>query len=523
MRPFLKNKTILLIGLVLLLTACTSQPPHYKIGVSQCSEDIWREKQNAELRMGAYFHENVELRFAAAYDSDERQVQQIDSLVDTGIDLLIVAPNQVATISPAIDRAYDKGIPVIVFERKTDSQKYTAFISADNYEMGRVMGEYIATSLKGKGNVMEIMGLKGSSPAIERHNGFTDALKAYPNIRLVATLQGDWTEESAVKAIKDYPGDLTNINFVFGQNDRMAIGARKALSSLTSHPSPLTSTKFCGIDGLPGKDGGIRLVRDSILEASYIYPTHGDQLLELAANILDGKPYSKETKLMSAIVTRENANVLLMQNEEIVRQSEYVDQLHTMSDSYLQQLDTQRVINWMAIGIIFLLLIAIVLFYRYHLNKVAMQRERIVDTLWNMKPEDIEIPQSENNTQSEDISPEGNTAEEEPETVSTAASSLFITRFKEVVEARMADSEVSVEDLAADMNLSRVQLYRKVKAVTGSSPVELLRTARLKRAYQLLATSGKNVSEVAYEVGFTAPSYFTKCFKDEFGISPSDL
>ena len=140
-----------------------------------------------------------------------------------------------------------------------------------------------------------------------------------------------------------------------------------------------------------------------------------------------------------------------------------------------------------------------------------------------MKPEDIEIPQSENNTQSEDISPEGNTAEEEPETVSTAASSLFITRFKEVVEARMADSEVSVEDLAADMNLSRVQLYRKVKAVTGSSPVELLRTARLKRAYQLLATSGKNVSEVAYEVGFTAPSYFTKCFKDEFGISPSDL
>ena len=264
-------------------------------------------------------------------------------------------------------------------------------------------------------------------------------------------------------------------------------------------------------------------MRDSILEASYIYPTHGDQLLELAANILDGKPYSKETKLMSAIVTRENANVLLMQNEEIVRQSEYVDQLHTMSDGYLQQLDTQRVINWMAIGIIFLLLIAIVLFYRYHLNKVAMQHERIVDTLWNMKPEDIEIPQSENNTQSEDLSPEGNTAEEEPETVSTAASSLFITRFKEVVEARMADSEVSVEDLAADMNLSRVQLYRKVKAVTGSSPVELLRTARLKRAYQLLATSSKNVSEVAYEVGFTAPSYFTKCFKDEFGISPSDL
>ena len=136
----MKKILIYIIILSAVLTACSPTEKKYIIGVSQCSEDIWREKQNAELRMGTYFHENVELRFAAAYDSDERQVHQIDSLVATGIDLLIVAPNQVATISPAIDRAFDKGIPVIVFERKTNSQKYTAFISADNYEMGRVMG-----------------------------------------------------------------------------------------------------------------------------------------------------------------------------------------------------------------------------------------------------------------------------------------------------------------------------------------------------------------------------------------------
>ncbi len=174
----------LLISLITLtiLCGCSGGRARYVIGVSQCSEDIWRDKQNAELLMGAYCHEDVELRFAAAYDSDERQVQQIDSLVSTGIDLLIVAPNQVATITPAIDRAFDKGIPVIVFERKTNSQKYTAFISADNYEMGRQMGEYVATQLHGKGRVLEVMGLKGSSPAIERDKGFTDALKKYAGI-----------------------------------------------------------------------------------------------------------------------------------------------------------------------------------------------------------------------------------------------------------------------------------------------------------------------------------------------------
>ena len=175
--------------------------------------------------MGAYLQDNVELRFAAAYDSDERQVQQIDSLVATGIDLLIVAPNQVATISPAIDRAFDKGIPVIVFERKTNSQKYTAFISADNYEMGRVMGRYVASQLHGKGHVLEVMGLKGSSPAIERHNGFTDALKDYPGIEIVDTLQGDWTEESAYNAMKQWlergERNAEGIDYVFGQNDRV--------------------------------------------------------------------------------------------------------------------------------------------------------------------------------------------------------------------------------------------------------------------------------------------------------------
>ena len=101
--------------------------------------------------------------------------------------------------------------------------------------------------------------------------------------------------------------------------------------------------------------------------------------------------------------------------------------------------------------------------------------------------------------------------------------SVFIARFREAVEARLSDSDLSVDDLAADMNLSRVQLYRKVKAVTGSSPVELLRTARLNRAYQLLLTTDKSVSEVAYAVGFTAPSYFTKCFKEEYGMVPGDV
>ena len=513
----MRQKVIYLFLLAAVLVSCSGNKVKYRIGVSQCSADVWRDKQNSELKLGTYFYDNIELKFAAAYDSDERQVQQIDSLLNDGIDLLIVAPNQVQTISPAIDRAYDKGIPVIVFERKTSSQKYTAFISADNYEMGHVMGEYIVSRLHGQGTVLEIKGLAGSSPSIERHKGFLDAIKEAPGIKVVGSLQGDWTESTAYEITKQWLDNNkeVRVDLVFGANDRTAMGARKAVAN--SKLNTLNSTLYCGIDGLPGENGGIQLVRDSLLDASYIYPTHGDQIIELAVNILEGKPYKKETMLMSALVTHDNAKVLLMQGEELMRQADRLDQLHNKADSYLHELGTQRVINWLAIGIIILFIVVFVLFYLYHLRKISMQRERVVNTLWNMKPEDVPAVADGNENAER---PE---ASEDAEVNEPAAVSHFITRFKEVVESRLADSDISVEDLAADMNLSRVQLYRKVKSYTGSTPVELVRTARLNQGYQLLLTTDKSVSEVAYQVGFSAPSYFTKCFKEEYGLLPGDL
>ena len=504
----------MLLGIGAMLTSCSEKKPKYIIGVSQCSEDIWRNWQNSEMRMEANFHKDVELRFTSALDDSKRQIQQIDDLVEGGINLLIVAPNQLSSVSPAIDRAYDKGIPVIVFERKTDSQKYTAFVSADNYEMGRQMGRYVVTRLQGKGRVMEILGLEGSSPAEERRKGFADALKN-TDVEVVATIQGDWTEAKAYQAVKGYKGDFTSIDLVFGHNDRSALGARKAFRErMNASALPL----FCGIDGLPGENGGIRQVRDSLLDATYIYPTRGDQLLQLALDILNGKPYEKETMLTSALVTPENAEVLFLESDEVMRQAQNLEKLQIQASGYLKQLATQRTITLLALILIALLVLAMVLFYLYHRSKVTARREHVVNTLWNM-----EIPASEESKPKEGAT-EASTQDSTPHDDSeNDAEPLFIVHFKDVVEARLGDSDLSVDDLAAAMNLSRVQLYRKVKAISGSSPVELLRTARLNRGYQLLLTTGKNISEVAYEVGFTAPSYFTKCFKDEFGVSPSDL
>ena len=718
---------LIIIG---LLASCSQDAPKYRIGVSQCSDDIWRDKQNSELQIGAYFHDNVELRFAAAYDSDERQIQQIDSLVATGIDLLIVAPNQVSTISSAIDRAYDKGIPVIVFERKTNSKKYTAYMGADNYEMGHLMGDYVASRLNGRGRIIEVMGLKGSSPAIERHNGFRDAISQHPNVQVVATLQGDWTEPTAYKIVKQWldKNHDDGIDLVFGMNDRTAMGARKAFSE-ASCPLPL----FCGIDGLPGENGGITLVRDSLLDASYIYPTHGDKLIQLAVDILEGRPYEKETKLMSALVTQDNARVLLMESEEMMRQSQYLEQLHEKANQYLDQLSNQRMLTFLALAAIFLLLALLAGIYMYYLQRARIQDERtqmereqldfytqvshelrtpltliegplaqlaetpdiknasagasdlfaivrrnthhltqLINKMLDaqvgaprgsMTGEQIDaitasqeagthaqgtLPDEEAPTvlivddnadiraylrnilqsryrllEAEDgkhglavareqvpdlivsdvmmpvmnglefcqqvkrdvisshipvilltaralnqhqiegyqsgadayitkpFSPElllaridnllhsrhqlrdlwsknpvepgaARLEEATPAAGGDLIEDAFISRFKKVVEEHMGDSNASVEELAAMMGLSRVQLYRKVKALTGNTPVDLLRKARLSRARELLTSTQLTVSEIAYQVGFASPSYFTKCYKDEYGVVPGE-
>ena len=534
-----KYSYLLIIPLLCLL-ACSRQPASFRIGVSQCSEDIWRDKLNSELRMAAYAHEGVDLLFASADDSDERQVQQIDSFLDVGIDLLVVAPNQVGTISPAIDRAYDRGVPVIVYERKTDSRNFTAYMGADNRLMGRQMGEFVCQRMKNRARVLEVMGLNGSSPAIERHEGFAEALAQHPEMVLVDALQGDWTEDSGYEAVMNYKGDLSQIDVVFGQNDRMAQGARRAFIEKLGSDERVKSgrTLFCGIDGLTGEQGGIALVRDSILEASYIYPTHGDEVLDLALAILEGKPFPAETPLQGALVTRQNANVLLLQAKETDRQTQQVDRLHALADNYFARLNQQRLLTLLAFGVVALLLVAIFLFYLYYRGRVGLQRERVLNNLWNIEPNlsSAVASQAEVNTGSQEgdegaleENPPSAPAEQETENeaaeaeLSDASASAFISRFRGFVESRMTNSELSIEDLASDMNLSRVQLYRKVKAITGSSPVELLRTARLNRGYQLLLTTDKTVSEVAYAVGFSAPAYFTKCFKDEFGMVPGDV
>ena len=362
----------ILLASVLLASCGAGGRQRYVIGVSQCSEDTWREKLNNELRVAALYYNNVELRISSANDDVRLQTRQIDNFVQQGVDLLIVAPGQVS-ISPAIDRAYAKGIPVIIFDRRTRSDKYTAYIGADNVEIGASMGEYLAAAHPRGARILELCGLPSSSPAIERSRGFDSVAASHPELRIVQRLHADWTEQGAYRVVDSLlAARYAAFDCVFAHNDRMAMGARKAAAR---HGIDIGKMQFCGIDAMPQAGGGMQLVRDGVLMASYIYPTRGDEVMRLAVNILTGRGYKRENRLSAALVTRDNARVLLMQNEETERQQEHLSALRKRVDDTASDFNTQRIYLLVLLVGVVILMVACAYAVNAYLTKARINRQ----------------------------------------------------------------------------------------------------------------------------------------------------
>ena len=381
-----KLHLIIYVAIIVLLTGCAQQPRKYVIGVSQCSEDTWRDKLNDELKMGEYLNDSLIVKLASSNDDNMLQNKQVNQFIDEGVDLLIVSPNQLSAISKAVERAYDKGIPVILYDRKTNSDKYTAFIGCDNYTIGKSMGTFIAQQLQGKGRIVEIRGLEGSSPALERHRGFMDAIKPYPGLQVVASEGGNWKEEGGIQAMKRILKQTQDFDYVFAHNDCLAWGAYVAARQMKVK----RNYKYTGVDGMATEGGGLELVRDGIFEASYLYPTKGDEVIALAMKILKHQPYERDNYLSTSIITQANAALTLMEARDAERQTHNLKTLHKQVNQYLSDYNSQKV---MLIGLclfLFVCLAAAALIFRGYLIKVKLN-ETLAKTNGELKRLNVEL------------------------------------------------------------------------------------------------------------------------------------
>lgn len=727
----LNYKSLLLLVALFTLAGCTSNYK-YKIGVSQCVGGPWREKANNEMLSAQHLYDNdVKVIIRNADNSNERQCQQIDSLVDEGVDLLIVSPNDYNVLNKSLQRACDKNIPIVFFDRTTSLQHYAAYIGGDNVDAGRSMAEYAVSlcrdSVRVNGRkpvVLEITGPLELTPDIDRNKGFVGCISRHTDIDY-QHCASQWTYDDTHRVMTHWlkAGNIADV--VFCHSDLAALAAYDAAKSMGMEKDMY----FLGVDALPGKGEGIEAVQQHRLTASYIYPTHGEEVIALALRILEGKPFQRVNNMKSFVVTPQNVVDVSLSSNALMRQNQYLATIQSKFEAYLGFYHTQRTLLIVSLLVILFLIVAVFATWRaVRATRRANRRMRelnneqtrfftnashqlrtpltliagpvsqlaegkgdskqLIDIVRRNVEQlqrlvgDVLLFRRENSATIEDTSVITNeqlsaslksvqesrhnkmindntdelatvlivddnadmraylrtllldsyyvieaadgqsgmklAVESVPDIVvsdvmmpvmdgltfctrlkqheatshipvllltarsseqqhieglqtgadaymtkpfsadlllaniasllnnrqalrrafaakvaevdtvvsadgSSTPDSFFLNRFMKAMDKNLSNTKLKIDDLGDELGLSRVQLYRKVKALTGMTPVEILREARLKRAMQLLKTTDKTVAEIAYEVGFATPGYFSSCFKKQFDKYPTEI
>lgn len=334
----------LFVILVILLSAGCDRPKDYRIGVSQCSDDDWRRKMNAEISRELMFYPDATAEIRSADDSNEKQIADIQYFIDNDFDIIIAAPNEAEALTPVISEAYEKGIPVVLFDRNINGDSFTAWQGADNVSIGRAAARH-ALSVAGKdAPILEIRGLRGSTPAEERYRGF----HSVDGINVVGEAYGNWNYENAYTAADSLLAAHPEAAVVYAHNDRMAIAASDAARKHGLSPY------IIGIDAAP--EIGMVAVADSVIDATFLYPTEGHHLIHTAMAILKDEPYDTLVRLpASAPVMASNVGILLLQNETLAQETMRMEQLKAEVDEYWSQHTSQTALLY-AGGVIVVLL-----------------------------------------------------------------------------------------------------------------------------------------------------------------------
>ena len=732
------NTLFIMLAVLILATGCTSNYK-YKIGVSQCVGGRWREKANIEMLSAQHLYDtDVKVIIKNADNRNERQCLQIDSLINEGVDLLVVSPNDYHALNGSLQRAREKNIPIVFFDRTTAMKDYTAYIGGDNIEAGRKMAEYAAMlcrdSVRTEGRqpiVLEMTGPLEISPAAQRHKGFSEAISRYSYIDY-HHVPSKWSYDDCKRIMQEWLKEGKTVDVVFCHSDLAAIGAYEAAKKFHKE----RDIHFIGIDGLPGE--GIDAVQKGQLSASYIYPTHGEEVIALALNILEGKPFERVNNMKSFVITPQNVADISLSSNSLMKQNQYLATIQSKLETYLGFYHIQRSLLIVAFLVILLLAVAVATTWRavkvtrranrrMHelndeqtrfftnashqlrtpltliagpVNQLAEGKgdsQQLIDIIQRNVEQlqrlisDVLLFRRENNATVDDTTATTNeqlmasrksvqdcrhdilvndntdelatvlivddnadmraylrtllldryyvieaadgqsglklAVESVPDIVVsdvmmpvmdgltfctrlkqheatshipvlllTARSSeqqyieglqtgadmymtkpfsadlllaniasllanrqklrqlfksqnlssalpttsqhstlntqhstsispdrRFLDTFLKAMDKHMSNTNLKIEVIGDEIGLSRVQLYRKVKALTGMTPIEILRETRLKRAMQLLKTTDKTVSEIANEVGFATPGYFSSCFKKQYDKYPTDV
>lgn len=375
LNKMVQNTKFLFVGFIVVICSCSNpNEKHFKIGFSQTGiNDEWRKSMNQAMEIQAGFYPEFELKILNSEDDIENQIKNIEQLISEKVDILIVSPIKSKPITPIVEKAFKSGIPVLIVDRKTDGDNYTAYLGGDNYEVGTNAANYLASLTNENKKIIEIKGLAGSSPALERSLGFSDVINSTKNLQVVKAIEGNWESYSIKDSLRNVLESVKDVDYIFVHNDRMALGAWEVVKEkkLQDH------IKIIGVDGLNGPNGGIQLVKEGKLLATILYPTGGDEAIRLALKILNGERVAKNNILSTTVIDSRNADIMSKQFDKIYQQQQDIDQQHIkikkQEKRYTNQKNTLQLL--LALLIISIVLGTYSIYSAYNIKKKKRELE----------------------------------------------------------------------------------------------------------------------------------------------------
>ena len=712
--------------LLLSLTGC--QQHTYRIAVSQCFHNDWNLQVVRDLQREANSNPEIDLHIELCTEGVTGQQADVRRFIAEGYDLIIIAPDEAEGLSPVVNEAAIAGIPVILIDSETSSSNYTARVCGDNINIGERCGQFAVYSLNGRGKVIELRGVEGSSACQKRHQGFANVLKYYPDIQIIDSCYCDWTYENALPLIDSLLTLHPDVDLIAAQCDPMALAAYDACILHDFERLPFIT----GVDGLMGENNGINNVLEGKLSATCTNPTGALEAIRLALDILEGRPYQRITMLPTQLIDQHSASLFVSQEERVNKLNRRIEEVNGQLGHYFQRTNLLQVFI-ITLILVLLLIIGFTIYiwrsvrqrnalrlkvqnatqdklrfftsvshsFRTPITLIAdpirtLQREgglnerqqQMVDLMAHQSDELLRLVDQVLNVLQSDLIKDGTRLDAIAQTTTHPTPSLeqmrdrlltvdpeptnephrktlliiddnpdirhylglvlearnyfvltapngeegllvarhnvpdliicdvmmpimdgleccrllkadqatshipvlmltayglddqriqgyqvgadayitkpfntdvlcarvvnlienrklidaskdrheelakgefssvdrnFVNHLHSFVTEHLSDLDLDIQQLSDEFNMSRVQLYRKCKSITGQSPIELIRIIRLKAATRFLETTDMTVSEIAYEVGFSSPSYFAKCYKDQYNESPTDV
>ena len=368
---YMKHPFLLVWLTLIVLCGCTSsgKQKRHVIGLSQCMlDDAWREAMINDMRIEASNYDDMEIIIKDAQNNNETLIQLIRDLIRQKVDVLIISPYQSEPITAVAEEAYRAGIPTIITDRKVNTDQYTSFVGANNYEIGLAAGNYAANYLPPNAIILEIWGLTQTSPAQERHKGFVDALREREDLSF-RKIEGQWLVDTARMELRklEHP---EQIDFVYAHNDMMAIAAREYFMAWDSIRG--RDLRIIGVDAVAG--AGLEAVEDGRINASFLYPTGGEQVIRTAMRIIQGEPVDKFIPLRTAPVDHQSARTLLLQADQLQKYKQRIEaqrsRIDGLSDRFYFLRNSLGVISLLMIGFIALSI------YAFYINRKMRQANR---------------------------------------------------------------------------------------------------------------------------------------------------